>query len=57
MYFFNLHGHQKLYSLIISDLSTVVMAVANQQAKRDVIVSKDALLKSYRKRLKVIKGI
>jgi len=28
------------------------MAVANQQAKRDVIVSKDALLKSYRKRLK-----
>ena len=31
------------------------MAVANQQAKRDVIVSKDALLKSYRKRLKVNK--
>ena len=29
------------------------MAVANQGAKRDVIVSKDALLKSYRKRLKV----
>ena len=32
------------------------MAVANQQAKRDVIVSKDALLKSYRKRLKVNKA-
>ena len=29
------------------------MALANQQAKRDVIVSKDALLKSYKKRLKV----
>ena len=29
------------------------MAAANQQAKRDVIVSKDALLKSYKKRLKV----
>ena len=28
------------------------MALANQ-AKRDVIVSKDALLKSYKKRLKV----
>ena len=26
---------------------------ANQAAKRDVVVSKDALLKSYRKRLKV----
>ena len=26
---------------------------ANQVAKRDVVVSKDALLKSYRKRLKV----
>jgi hypothetical protein len=28
------------------------MAVANQAAKRDVTVSKDALLKSYSKRLK-----
>lgn len=29
------------------------MAVANAQAKRDIIVSKDALLKSYKRRLKV----
>ena len=28
------------------------MASQGQQAKRDIIVSKDALLKSYRKRLK-----
>ena len=45
-----------LYSMlhILTERNTKgqIMA-ANQQAKRDVVVSKDALLKSYRKRLKV----
>ena len=41
-----------LHILTERNIKGHIMA-ANQQAKRDVVVSKDALLKSYRKRLKV----
>ena len=35
-----------------SSIKLVRMAMVNREAKRDVTVSKDALLKSYSKRLK-----